>query len=584
MKKIISLSLHHKTKLLILTVILGLLACSEESDKDKPAPLISSIAPTSGVAGTPVTITGSNFDPDKTKNKISFNGKTAEVVSATKTQIVAKVPEDAGTGNVTLTIEGKMVQGPLFTFLATPVILSIEPQTAFIGDTLKITGKNFSTDLAGNVIQINGKALTIISASATSIQAKIPNGITKGILSITTNGLTVISTSEVKIFELPTVTDVTPLLGPKTTIVTISGTGFSDVANENAVTINGKNAEITSATTSQLKVAVPPSAGDGPVIVTARGKMVVNRPEFRYQWTAEKIAGTDQTGYADGNKSNALFNRLYGIAVFVNDAGNKRVRKISAAGDVSLVAGSGANGFSDGSANSAEFSDLRGVAVDQDNTIYVCDFHRVRKITSAGVVTTLAGYVAEGFIDGQGANAHFNIANGIVVDNAKNLFVADRLNHAIRKISPNGEVTTFAGGSQGNKDGEGKNAQFSYPVGLAIDTNDNIYLTDLGSSRIRKITPQGKVTTIAGSSAGHVDGTLNEARFLPDLLAIACDKNQNLYIIEYSQDTITFSIRKLSFSGRVTTIFNGPGYASAIAVDPEGALYIARGSMIVKID
>ncbi|MDG1409691.1 MAG: hypothetical protein P8Q52_03015, partial [Acidimicrobiales bacterium] len=191
----------------------------------------------------------------------------------------------------------------------------------------------------------------------------------------------------------------------------------------------------------------------------------------------------------------------------------------SPVGTVTTFAG-GAQGSADGTGADARFNYPKGVAVDGDGNLYVADSnnHTVRKITLAGEVTTLAGTAgSSGSVDGTGADARFNYPHEVAVDGDGNLYVADTSNHTIRKITPAGVVTTLAGtaGSSGSADGTGADARFTSPNGVAVDGDGNVYVADTYNYTVRKVTPAGVVTTLAGTagSNGSDDGTSADARF-----------------------------------------------------------------------
>ncbi len=264
------------------------------------------------------------------------------------------------------------------------------------------------------------------------------------------------------------------------------------------------------------------------------------------------IAGGD---FMDGAANVAQFNIPRGVALdasgnlYVGEWGNHRIRKITPGGVVSTFAGTGikadgtaGGGFMDGAGNVAQFNTPYGVAVDGSGFVYVADAnnHRIRKITSAGVVSTLAGTGTAGFMDGAGNVAQFENPRGVVVDGSGFVYVADTVNHRIRKITPGGVVSTLAGtGIQGFMDGTGNVAQFHYPSGVALDSIGNIYVGDQNNHRIRKITPGGVVSTLAGTgikadgTAGgdFMDGEGNVAQFNKPR-GVAVDGVGNVYVVD----------------------------------------------------
>ena len=274
--------------------------------------------------------------------------------------------------------------------------------------------------------------------------------------------------------------------------------------------------------------------------------------------TLAGLAGNCCSG--DGKGTAARFNVPIGVAVdgagnvYVADNLNHTIRKITASGLVSTLAGLAASpGGADGAGNLARFHYPRGVAVDNAGNVYVADTenHTIRKITSDGQVSTLAGLAGStGSADGTGSAARFTAPSGVAVDGSGNVYVGDAYpsgpskfssNHTIRKITRDGVVSTLAGwaGRPGNADGTGIVARFDSPVGVAVDSANTVYVVDQGNSTIRKVTPDGVVSTLAGlpGSVGSRDGVGNEARFSrPQGLAV--DSAGNVYVADTENHTI----------------------------------------------
>jgi sugar lactone lactonase YvrE len=179
------------------------------------------------------------------------------------------------------------------------------------------------------------------------------------------------------------------------------------------------------------------------------------------------------------------------------------------------------------------FNHPYGVAVDSRQNVYVADSYnnRIRKVTPQGAVSTLAGNGNDGFLDGKGVEAEFFVPIGIVVDAAGNIYVGDEGNSSIRKVTPGGKVTTLAGsGKFSFSDGVGRNAEFNAPGGIAIDNGGNLYVADYLNNCIRRVSPAGEVRKIAGNlKKGFADGAAQDAQFYYPF-GIAVDATGIIYV------------------------------------------------------
>lgn len=207
-------------------------------------------------------------------------------------------------------------------------------------------------------------------------------------------------------------------------------------------------------------------------------------------------AGSGRRGYHDGQGPEAEFDFPNDLVtdsngnVFVVEFNNHTVRKITPTGLVSTFVGNGSPGERDGTGTQAQLRQPAGIAVDRENTLYVTEWtgHRIRKVTPQGVVTTLAGSGTPGFLDGPPTQARFNTPDGITVDAVGNLYVTEFSNHALRKIDPLGNVTTIVGtGASGFKDGDRAVAQFSAPGGILWLPSGSLLVTDTGNQCLRQV-------------------------------------------------------------------------------------------------
>lgn len=334
------------------------------------------------------------------------------------------------------------------------------------------------------------------------------------------------------------------------------------------------------------------------------------------KWITSTLAGGYNSGYKDGKLAESLFNAPTYLAItpdsiYVADTGNKVIRKIQ--GDnVQSIAGNALAGFLDSSALKSSFLTPEGLEI-ASNNLLIADTARLRSLDLSNIATapnpsdfddsfelvTVSGSQAlAGHFDGVNSIAKFNKPHGMIFDLDGNLLIADRNNHRIRKMSPDGTVTTLTGtGIAGNQDGDKSIAQFNQPSDLAIDSLGNIFVADYGSNLIRKIDTSGMVTTFAGdpNSTTLLDGQGSLAKFR-NPIALAIDANDNLYVSDYNNN----AIRQITPSAQVSTLVGSvtAGYLDAsglaarfnrpwgLALSPSGDLFVADSSnhRIRKID
>jgi len=319
--------------------------------------------------------------------------------------------------------------------------------------------------------------------------------------------------------------------------------------------------------------------------------MPANPTPIQTSGVVTTFAGSGSTGTVNGAGKAASFNYPNGVAVdaagnvYVADKGNNEIRKITSTGTVSILSGTLAAGNSNTSTIgvSATYNGPTGVAADAHGNIFVADFgnNLIRKIASDGTVTTLAGGSKSGNTNDVGTKALFNGPAGVAVDTSGNVYVADFANNLIRKITPAGAVTTLAGsGKVGSANGTGTAATFNGPRGVAVDINKNVYVADANNNLIRKIDSTGVVTTFAGTgSKGNASGSATTASFYYPS-GVALDAAGNLYVA----DALNNLVRKIAADGTVSSLagsgnlsitspFNAP---VSVAVNTAGNVFVAN--------
>ncbi|MFY0594021.1 cadherin domain-containing protein [Roseivirga sp.] len=575
-------------------------------------------------------------DATTTGGQLGLNtGQNLDFETATTHSIVVSVSDGQLTTTATITInvidvdENTMPTIAAQTFTAAEDISDTAPiGTVAAADaegdalTFSITGNSddlFEITTAGEISLAAGANLDFETTTSHDITVTVSDG------SLTASATITINVTDVAENTAPAIANqtftVAEDIDPNTTIGTITATdaegdniSFSITANDNGLfrLIDGGDLRLATNQSLDFETATSHSitveATDGGLSNTATITIEVtdvdeSNPAASY--TVSTLAGGTQ-GFLDGQGESAQFNSPNGVAVdadgnvYVADSGNKRIRKIDTNGNVTTIAGTGAEGNNDGAGSQATFTFPDRLDVD-NGTVYVSDTETIRVIDNSLNVTTLTGKISTRddptvYRDGALNVARFSNIKGITRDNAGNIFVADEGNHRIRKIDTNGNVTTFAGGGQGNADGNGTSARFRNPKGVAVDANGNVFVVDSSNDRIRRIDPSGNVTTFAGTRENFADGQGTDAAFNTPT-GIAIDSEGNLYIT----DTNNVAIRKIDPDGNVITIAGARGagvgdvdgtgdvaqfdLATGIAVDANGNIYVAdpRNHKIRKI-
>jgi alpha-tubulin suppressor-like RCC1 family protein len=496
-----------------------------------PGPTLTNFSPSALSHGSVVTITGTNLGGT---SQVVFNGvEAASFTVNSATQVTATVPVSnaLAAGPLKLaTFDGIATSSGIFTVAWSPAVIT-QPANQSVTNGRDIV---FGSDASGNPV---ASYQWQVSTDNGTTWANVTNGTAYN--GATTGKLTVI--------------------------------GATSAMNDYRYRYSATNA-LGTATSNSFALTVTPVQFPRPVSLSldTAGSLYVADASAH---TIQKITGSEvslfagspgSTGESNGDGNVARFNEPRGVSFngsgfSVADTSNGLVRTITTTGSVAPLAGSSTHRtHQDGTGANGWFAAPRGVARDSFGTTFVADStsHTIRKITSSGVVTTIAGSPGlHGTADGDGTTARFNEPSDIAIDVSGNLYVADTANHTIRKITftPAVSVSTLAGlpETPGDFDGTGYDAAFRSPAGLTADNVGNVYVADTGNALIRKITTAGVVTTIAGVSGieGMRDGAARDAWFRqPTDVARASDGT--LYIA----DAGNAAIRKFTPDSTVQTI------------------------------
>jgi len=396
--------------------------------------------------------------------------------------------------------------------------------------------------------------------------------------------------------QITSVNTIAPESAAKGNEVTITGTNFGTDVNMVSVQVADKEAIVTSVTDTQIKFVVPTKAFNGGVTLTINGESFTFS-EFTYLLSNVQVSTLGGAPLAAAGKMQSVVQDANGD-FYVSNLNSHKILKITTDGQVSVFAGSTV-GYTDGNGEEAQFYSPKGLAIDSQGNIYVADSgnYVIRKISTDGEVSTVAGQ-GQGDVDGTLEEARFTSLTSIAVDNNDNLYVTDTDVHKIKMISvANDEVSTFVGSTQGYNDGNGSFAKFSYPNQIHFGNDNALYIAEggynSGVSGVRKVTLQRAVSTVSGEiETGYQDGSVNTALF-NNPNGIAMDALGHIYIA----DSGNYKIRKISPNGDVITLAGSSfGFADGEAgqakfstsleqiwVDENFDVYVADLSRIRKI-
>jgi serine/threonine protein kinase, bacterial len=474
--------------------------------KDNPviptpaSPVISNIVPQQDTTGAQIVINGTDFSTTAAGDIVKFGKVPATVVFGSTVKIVVIVPEGAYTAPISVSVNGVSGSSPgSFTVTGgSPSVDSFSLPVIGVGYTLTIYGKNFSEDNTKNNVTFNGVASNLLAGTTSQINASVPLTATSGKIVVMVNGKTISSTANITI-KTATVTSLAG--GAPGHFNDGAGTAASFYGPTGIVCDGSGNCYVADEVNNRIRKVNP----DG--LVTT-------------------FAGTGEVGSINGPAETASFAEPSALAfdshgnLFVSCHLNHNIRKITPDGIVSTFVGdsNGAKGYIDATGTDARFNLPMGMVIDRSDNIFVADAgnNLIRKITPDAVVSTFAGSGASGSHDSTALMASFNQPTGLGIDGNNNLYILEPDNRKIRKINSTGLVTTFAGtGESGWKDDSVKSAKFFLPIGIAADAAGNVFVTDEGNMDIRMITTDGIVLTLAGSILVHdsIDGIGGYAGF-----------------------------------------------------------------------
>lgn len=592
---------------------------------------IKGISPANGSSGTVIKIMGSGFAGEMEPAKVTINERELSVVSASDTVLYAEVPKGTGTGAVEVHVNGKESKGQSFRYQE---ILGVKPLKGGMGTRVTISGMGFELDKQHTVVDFNGKLAEVVEVSETQMVVIAPAEVKSGQITVAFGKLKLLG----PIFTVtpkPIIEKVMPLSGPEDSEVTITGDFFSTIAEENKIYFNGVLAEITKVNQRELKVKIPKGASNGDISLAVNDQKV-NWPDFLVQNLGlltikpdNGVAGEEITISGIGFSKELAQNKVFfnGILAPIKSATNSEIKlnlpADAKSGPVRVEVGrynaTGLNFMHAGSKimakgkNKTEFDFITLLVADSRGNVFVVDKTVIKKVSSDGRIENFVGGSNVPGADGVGSQSNFRSINGIAIDDNDNLLVSEGAGRSIRKVTPNGLVSTFKSldfepdemrnDLNGNillksKEGiayfmDSKSGNVSQIKGLEnykirkfmIVNKNEIYFNDNSNSSIIKKMIDGKIIDYAGGPKyGVVDGGLYESGIselvsisynfktgivflLDDSMGTRVRKIENGKLVslnEYGMGSDTGALRKTTFS-----------YVQDMCSDKNGNLYVS---------
>ncbi|MBO9636489.1 MAG: IPT/TIG domain-containing protein [Chitinophagaceae bacterium] len=528
----------------------------EAKGQDFKYQAVNTNKPLTGGPNTKVSIKGSGFENTPEGNIIDFNGKPATVVAATETEIIVQAPAEVTTGPVSVNINGQKITGPAFTVVGKPVINVVSPLSGPQGAVMTITGDIFSDMPEENHVFINNVEVLVTDATKSQLKLTIPGGTGSGNIRVVVND----QTTDGPQFKDQTlgISGITPDNGLAGTSITVTGTGFSAVATQNIVTINGVATTVTAATETSLTLTAPPTVSTGDLKVAVNGQEAQAPVPFKRAGVITFAGGPNSAVFSAGTVAMAIdsHNNLY-----VVDQIDKKVKKITPDGAVTNLQAGGAD---------IVWNNPTGVTVDKNDNIYVSDAGAVNimKITPAGdMVVHTSGFspgaitidangviyaAVQGIATGMNrvsAVGTYSKINGPVwlltrsaTDGAGNVYYPDQSTNSANgvRITPaSGSTYDLVGQSEaGYADGIAYMAQFNGISSLVFSKPGELLVMDNYNKALRKvIVDKREVTTLAKFGFGYQDGTLAQAKF-NSVSDIAIGSDGSIYFLDAQNKAI----------------------------------------------